>query len=107
MEGKYLRLGWRSLNLIYIITTQQIALTNSSVEVEVVVDHNRPEVLPSNTRRNVVQKSEDILSYITPVSVEGAVMGENVPLITFKLTKLFKTGETIIGISWNHILGMS
>lgn len=75
--------------------------------METIEDNERYQVLPPNMRGNVLQKSEDLLPFINPVSLEGAVMGQDVPLITFKLTKLSKTGETIIGISWNHILGMA
>ncbi|KAK7694407.1 hypothetical protein QCA50_001593 [Cerrena zonata] len=82
-----------------------IVLTNSPVSIEIVDEHDRDEVLSSNLRGSVLQKSEDLLPFITPVSLEGAVTGQDVPLITFKLTKLSKTGETVIGISWNHILG--
>ncbi|CAL1696488.1 unnamed protein product [Somion occarium] len=83
----------------------RIDLTNSPVPVEVVEDRKRDEILPSDIRHSVVHKSEDVQNFHIPVSLEGAVMGEDVPLITFKLTKLTKTGETVLGLSWNHVLG--
>lgn len=62
--------------------------------------------MPLHVRHSVLQKSEDLLPFVNPVSLEGAVRGQDVPLITVKITTLSRTGETIIGISWNHILGM-
>ncbi|CAL1696590.1 unnamed protein product [Somion occarium] len=81
----------------------KINLTNSSVPVTVTEDTDRDEVIPTEHRHRVVHG--DLQAFQVPVSLEGAIMGEDVPLVTFKLTKMKKTGETVLGISWNHVLG--
>ena len=85
---------------------KQIVLSNAPVTLEAVNDNERDKIMSLDVRHSVLQKSEDLLPFVNPVSLEGAVRGEDVPLITVKITALSKTGETIIGISWNHILGM-
>lgn len=75
--------------------------------MELVEDSDRSEVLPPTVRHSVVQKSEDIIDFVTPVSLEGAISGQDVPLMTFKLTKIVKTAETVLGVSLNHIVGTS
>ncbi|KAK7694475.1 hypothetical protein QCA50_001661 [Cerrena zonata] len=80
----------------------KINLTNSPVPVTL-EDSDKDEVIPYEQRHQVVHG--DLQAYQVPVSLEGAIMGEDVPLVTFKLTSMKKTGETVLGISWNHVLG--
>ena len=82
----------------------QITLTNSPIPVTS-EDSDKDEVLPHDQRHQVVHG--DLQAYQVPVSLEGAIMGQDVPLVTFKLTNMKKTGETVLGLSWNHVLGVS
>ncbi|KAJ7121825.1 transferase family-domain-containing protein [Mycena crocata] len=81
----------------------RIDLTNSGVPVEIVEDVDSTHVVPPHLEHAVVQPTLD--SFLSPVSLEGAMKGEDVPLTTFKITKLKKSGRTVIGHSWNHVLG--
>lgn len=67
-------------------------------------ESDKDEIIPYEQRHQVVHG--DLQAFQVPVSLEGAIMGEDVPLVTFKLTTMRKTGETVLGLSWNHVLGM-
>ncbi|KAF9021991.1 hypothetical protein BDZ89DRAFT_1071035 [Hymenopellis radicata] len=81
----------------------RVDLTNSPVPVTVVDDDTLTAPFPEEDRYHIIQKS--ILPFVCEVPMREAFLGEDVPLLSLKLTRLLKTGETVIGNSWNHTLG--
>ncbi|KAJ6524028.1 hypothetical protein B0H19DRAFT_1244068 [Mycena capillaripes] len=81
----------------------RIDLTNSPIPVEVVEDDETSQVVQPSVEHCVVQSS--LAQFFNPVSLEGAMKGEDVPLTSFKITNLKQSSRTVIGHSWNHILG--
>ncbi|KAJ7803884.1 hypothetical protein B0H14DRAFT_2612951 [Mycena olivaceomarginata] len=83
----------------------RIDLTNSPIPVEVVEDDETSQVVPPSVEHCVVQPS--LAQFLNPVSLEGAMKGEDVPLTSFKITNLKQSSRTVIGHSWNHVLDLS
>lgn len=50
----------------------------------------------------VVNESSQLAPYLDPVSNE---LGNHVPLLRFKITRLTRSGEYVLGISFSHVIG--
>lgn len=77
----------------------QIALTNSPIPVFTSVCDDET-VVPED---RVVQ---DDNSRLVPDANVVATSGDE-PLLRFKITYFKRIGETALGITWNHVLGIS
>jgi hypothetical protein len=71
--------------------------------VEIAVDSQKTHPVPLDKQAYMYQESFDS-GYVTPIGMPGPSQAENNPLGLFKLTTV-KSGMTILGFSYIHILG--
>jgi hypothetical protein len=71
--------------------------------VEIAFDAQKTHPVPLDKQAYVYQESFDS-DYITPIDMPEPSQAKDIPLSLFKLTTL-KSGTTILGYSFNHILG--